>query len=76
MTTIQPKPAVSVLVAIDIAKVRNEVLIEIPGAARRRRMSILGAPQGLFARPRFPGQIMNTDHATGRNRAPGSFSAR
>ena len=43
MTTIQPKPAMSVLVAIDIAKVRNEVLIEIPGAARRRRMSILNA---------------------------------
>ena len=30
-----------VLVAIDIAKVRNEVLIETPGQKRRRRMTVL-----------------------------------
>lgn len=29
------------LVAIDIAKVRNEVLIEAPGHKRRRRFSVL-----------------------------------
>ena len=31
----------AVLVAIDIAKARNEVLIEAPGHARRRRLSVL-----------------------------------
>lgn len=43
MTTVEPKPAAPVLIAIDIAKVRNEVLIETPGAARRRRLTILNA---------------------------------
>lgn len=44
--------------------------------AARYIRSLLGAPQGLFARPRFAGQIMNTGHAVDRSRAPGSFSAR
>ena len=40
MTTKQITPSNAVLVAIDIAKARNEVLIEIPGRQRRRKLSI------------------------------------
>ena len=41
MTTLHPMPDDVVLVAIDIAKARNEVLIETPGRKRRRRMTVL-----------------------------------
>lgn len=41
MTTLDSTPAAAVLVAIDIAKVRNEVLIEAPGHKRRRRLLVL-----------------------------------
>ncbi len=41
MTTLHPMPDGVILVAIDIAKARNEVLIEVPGAKRRRRMTVL-----------------------------------
>jgi transposase len=41
MTTHQLIPPVGVLVAIDVAKARNEVLIESPGHARRRRLTVL-----------------------------------
>lgn len=41
MTTSDSTPAAAVLVAIDIAKVRNEVLIEAPGHKRRRRLLVL-----------------------------------
>jgi transposase len=41
MTDYQLIPSDTVLVAIDIAKVRNEVLIELPGRKRRKRLSIL-----------------------------------
>ncbi|NGO56083.1 IS110 family transposase [Mesorhizobium camelthorni] len=41
MTTLESTPAAAVLVAIDIAKVRNEVLIETPGHKRRRRLLVL-----------------------------------
>ena len=37
----QSNPDVAVLVAIDIAKMRNEVLIEVRGRPRRRRMTVL-----------------------------------
>lgn len=40
MTRRDPTPADAVLVAIDIAKARNEVLIAPPGA-RRRRLTVL-----------------------------------
>src|SRR5215213_5783519 len=40
MTAHQLTPAPSVLVAIDIAKTRNEILIEIPGQPRRRRLTV------------------------------------
>jgi transposase len=41
MTNINPTPTDAVLVAIDISKLRNDVLIEMPGIARRRRLVIL-----------------------------------
>ena len=41
MTTPDSIPADTVLVAIDIAKVRNEVLIDAPDHGRRRRLSVL-----------------------------------
>ncbi|WP_262032395.1 IS110 family transposase, partial [Microvirga sp. Mcv34] len=41
MTELNPTPAPATLVAIDIAKYRHEVLIEAPGQARRRRLTIL-----------------------------------
>ena len=41
MTTSNSISADAVLVAIDIAKVRNEVLIEAPGHKRRRRLLVL-----------------------------------
>ena len=41
MTNRQPTPSGAALVAIDIAKQRHEVLIECPGHARRRRLTIL-----------------------------------
>ncbi|SDA28109.1 Transposase, partial [Methylobacterium sp. UNC378MF] len=41
MTRPQLTPPAGVLVAIDIAKARNEVLIEVPGSGRRRRLSVL-----------------------------------
>ena len=43
MTNAHSIPDNAVLVAIDIAKARNDVLIEIPGHKRRRRM-VVGAP--------------------------------
>jgi transposase len=41
MTTHQPTPSEVALVAIDIAKSRNEVLLEVPGSSRRRRLTVL-----------------------------------
>lgn len=43
MTISMSTPNDAVLVAIDIAKSRNEVLIEEPGKTRRRRMTVLNA---------------------------------
>ena len=40
MTVKQNTPLDAVLVAIDIAKARNEVLIEVPARQRRRKLSI------------------------------------
>ncbi len=41
MTDFHPTPSDAALVAIDIAKVRNEVLIEFPDRKRRKRLSVL-----------------------------------
>jgi transposase len=40
MTSNQPTPAGAALVAVDVAKLRNEVLIELPQARRRRRLTV------------------------------------
>src|SRR5208283_4625565 len=40
MTKMQPTPDDALLVAIDVAKARNEFLIEVPGG-RRRRLTVL-----------------------------------
>jgi transposase len=40
MTDLQTTPAGAALVAIDVAKLRNEVLVELPEAGRRRRLSV------------------------------------
>lgn len=41
MTISQPMPAGAVLVAIDIAKHRHEVLLELPGRRLRQRLTVL-----------------------------------
>lgn len=41
MTFSQLTPADAARVAIDISKCRNDVLIEIPGRKRRRRLTVL-----------------------------------
>ncbi len=41
MTNRDPIPPAAVLVALDFAKLRHEVLIEMPGQQRRRRLSVL-----------------------------------
>ena len=41
MTNREPTPADRVLVAIDISKLRNDVLIELPGSVRRKRLIVL-----------------------------------
>jgi hypothetical protein len=40
MTKTQTTPTGAALVAIDVAKLRNEVLIELPDAWRRRRLTV------------------------------------
>lgn len=41
MTLKNPMPASVVLVAVDVSKNRNDVLIEVPGKRRRRRLVVL-----------------------------------
>jgi transposase len=41
MTNLKHTPSDAILVAIDVSKLRNDVLIEIPGAARYRRIVVL-----------------------------------
>ena len=40
MTKIEATTTEAALVAIDIAKLRNDVLIEVPGSRRRRRLTV------------------------------------
>lgn len=40
MTKMKPTPTDAALVAIDVSKSRNDVLIEVPGRARRRRLVV------------------------------------
>jgi transposase len=41
MTNREPTPPDAILVAIDVSKLRNDVLIETPGKLRRRRLTVL-----------------------------------
>ncbi len=41
MTETQTTPAGAALVTIDVAKLRNDVLIEVPDARRRRRLTVI-----------------------------------
>lgn len=41
MTFTENTPDSAVLVAIDVAKHRNEILIEMSGRGRRRRLTVL-----------------------------------
>ncbi len=43
MTFLQCMPKNTVLVAIDVSKLRNDVLIELPGNSRRRRLTVLNS---------------------------------
>lgn len=43
MTNREPTPSDVVLVAIDVSKLRNDILIEIPGKVRRRRLTVLNS---------------------------------
>jgi transposase len=74
MTSVQPTPAGAALVAIDVAKLRNEVLIEVPDARRRRRLTVtncraehdrLMAESQALARPAIVGL-----EPTGRHHRP------
>ena len=73
MTKHQPIPAEIVLVAIDIAKMRNEVLLEVPGQ-RRRRLTVLNTRTehdrliGILASLGFP--VVAGFEATGNYHRP------
>ena len=73
MTKHQPIPAETVLVAIDIAEVRNEVLVEVPGQ-RRRRLTVLNTRTehdrliGILASLGFP--VVAGFEATGNYHRP------
>lgn len=41
MTTLQSMPSGAILVAIDVSKHRHEILIEVSGRTRRRRLTVL-----------------------------------
>ena len=49
MTNIYNIPTDHVLVAIDIAKLRHEILIAFPGKKRRKRLTILSNKQDMLA---------------------------
>jgi len=44
MTKMKPTPTDAALVAIDVSKARNDVLIEVPGSKRRRRLVVPNTP--------------------------------
>jgi hypothetical protein len=69
MTELNPTPAPSTLVAIDVAKHRHEVLIEAPGQARRRRLTILSTKADydrlVVALGAYGGPVLIAFEATG-----------
>ena len=54
MTTRKTTPAPAILIAIDVSKARNDILIEIPGVARRRRLVV---PNTCLEHDRFIGLL-------------------
>lgn len=55
---------------------RRHVLVEGRIDRTHWELATLGALQGLFAKPRLVGRIMNIAHAASRRRAPGSLRER
>lgn len=43
MTNREPTPSDAALVAIDVSKSKNDVLIELPGMSRRRRLTVMNS---------------------------------
>jgi hypothetical protein len=77
MTVADFTPADAVLIAIDIAKVRNEVLIEASGQKRRRRLSVLNSRtehdrDGEGRRCAYPVFAMDETFSPCRWKPPGS----
>lgn len=77
MTLKEPTPADAVLVAIDVSKARNDVLIEKPGSARRRRLVV---PNTRIEHDRFIALLTSLDapviagfEATGNYHRPLAF---
>src|SRR3954453_13527489 len=74
MTKPQLTPTQGILVAIDIGKTRNEVLIEIPGHARRRRLTVLTTradyPRPLHPRAALADPVPCAFEATGNYHRP------
>ena len=69
----EPTPAPATLVAIDIAKTRNEVLIEAPGRSRRRRLTVLNTRADhdrLIELLRAGGPVIAAFEATGNYHRP------
>jgi transposase len=69
----EPTPAAATLVAIDIAKTRNEVLIEAPGRSRRRRLTVLNTRaehDRLIELLRAGGPVITAFEATGNYHRP------
>ena len=59
MTNMELTPSGAILVAIDVSKARNDVLIELPGTARRRRLTVLNT---RAEHDRFVGLLRGMGH--------------
>jgi transposase len=74
MTLIHDFPDRAVLVAIDVAKHRNEIPIEVPGRARRRRLTVLNtkADHDRFIETlaTYRGPVVSGFEATGNYHRP------
>lgn len=71
MTTGKITPSPTILVAIDVSKARNDVLIELPGAARRRRLVV---PNTRVEHDRFVASLLSFRYSvTGAFEATGNY---
>lgn len=59
MTNREPTPPDAALVAIDVSKARNDVLIELPGSARRKRLVVVNTKA---EHDRFVDLLRGLDH--------------